>query len=496
MTHSSLLGDLIELNEALDTDRQIDLEERKHRDRHLGRKLQQYRSKPAFQIRLWLQETGSSTARKHSLRGTRLYHTLCLILVATGLLAGWGLASAVLFYDGEHPINIVNAVVILVLPQMLLLLVWLAATLPIRLPLATNIAATLGFLNPGRIAGHLASAVSRKDNPGLAFLWAPDNVAILGPSARWLFSFWSQLFAFSFNIGAIAAAFFLVSFSDLAFVWSTTLDISNESFHRLLTTLSAPWSAFFPDAVPGLELIEKSRYYRLEESSLAGTIATSKQLAIDLGQWWPFLIAALICYGLLPRLLTLAISWYRLRANLRAALCNLPGAPELLARMNSPLVSTLAEQPEEAYEVAADNSANTRESTPYTIRCPIINWSGACGRPDDIIMPLGNMGIEVLEIHRAGGRQTTDQDETLITSLCQDKPEGIGILVKAWEPPLLDFVDFVRSIRRLCDDSKPVIVLLFGGQDSVSAPDSETWQLTLGQLSDPNLHVEPIGRTA
>jgi hypothetical protein len=105
------------------------------------------------------------------------------------------------------------------------------------------------------------------------------------------------------------------------------------------------------------------------------------------------------------------------------------------------------------------------------------------------------MGIEALEFLRAGGRQTTQQDQQLATSLCRHKPEGVGILVKAWEPPLLDFLDFVRGIRRQCGDKKPLIVLLWGGQDGVTATDRETWQLTLAQLGDPNLHVEVIGQT-
>ena len=69
MTHTSLLGDLIELNEVLDADRAIDLEQRKQRDRSIGRKLQRRRSKPAAQIRAWLQEFDSTAARNSGLHG-------------------------------------------------------------------------------------------------------------------------------------------------------------------------------------------------------------------------------------------------------------------------------------------------------------------------------------------------------------------------------------------------------------------------------------------
>jgi len=491
MTPSSLLADLIDLSEALDTDHGVDLENRKRRDRNIGRELQHWRNRPVSQIRAWLHELTPSSARKNGLQGVHLYHVLCVVLLAAGLLTGWGLASAVLFYDGKQPINIVNAVVVLVLPQILLLLVWLLAAIPGRLSLFRHLGSTLGFLNPGRLAGHLAGIFTAKENQCLAMLWHPDNGAVLAPAARWLFSFWSQLFAFSFNIGILTSAFFLVSFSDLAFVWSTTLTISNEIFHQLLTTLSAPWAVLVPDAVPSAELVAQSRYYRLDEGSLADT-ETTPQLAIALGQWWPFLITAVSCYGLLPRLLTLGISWYRFHHHLRKALCNLPGAPELLARMNSPLVSTLAEEPEHAFTIATDRATGKPDATHYAVRCPVIDWSGACDATDDMAAPLAALGIEALKFLRAGGRQTTEQDLELIASLCQGRPEGVCILAKAWEPPMLDLLDFVRGIRQQCGRKKPLIVLLRGGPEGVTAADRETWQLTLGQLGDPDLHVESV----
>ncbi len=496
MAHSSLLADLVELNEVLDADSAVDLEQRKQRDRAIGIDSQRYRNRPAAQVRAWLQQYRVTTAHENGLRSVRLYHLLCLVLVIAGLLAGWGLARTVLSYDGRQPINIVNAVVVLVLPQILLLLLWLLAMLPARLPLFSRTGAMPGFLNPGRLAAHLATVFGAKGRRGLSMLWDPEQAAILAPAARWLFSFWSQLFAFSFNVGALAAAFFLVTFSDLAFVWSTTLSISNEAFHQLLVSLSVPWSGLAPDAVPGLDLVAGSRYYRLDEGSLAGTAVLSPRQALELGQWWPFLIAAISTYGLLPRLLTLVISWYRLRFHLRKALCNLPGAPELLARMNSPLITTLAAEPEQAFAPATDHTARTPGNTHYALRCPVIHWSGVCGYPDEISRRLEAMGIEALDFLRAGGRQTTAQDIDLVTSLCKQKPQGIGILVKSWEPPLLDFLDFLRALRRECSAKTPLVILLWSGEDTVRAADLETWQATLAQLGDPDLHVEAVGQAA
>jgi hypothetical protein len=104
------------------------------------------------------------------------------------------------------------------------------------------------------------------------------------------------------------------------------------------------------------------------------------------------------------------------------------------------------------------------------------------------------MGVEPLEHLHAGGRQTTEQDQELVLGLCRRKPDGIGILVKAWEPPMLDFLDFVKSLRRQCGQKMPIIILLWGGERGVAPADRDTWQLTLGQLADPDLHIESMGQ--
>jgi len=117
MSHFSLLSDLIDLDGKLEKDSTTDLDSRRQRDRRFGRSLQHDRNQPVAQIRAWLHEITVGDAPKNGPQGARLYHVLCVVLLVTGLLTGWGLASAALYYDGQQPINVVNAVLVLVLPQ-------------------------------------------------------------------------------------------------------------------------------------------------------------------------------------------------------------------------------------------------------------------------------------------------------------------------------------------------------------------------------------------
>ncbi|MGD8852685.1 MAG: DUF2868 domain-containing protein [Gammaproteobacteria bacterium] len=495
MTHASLLADLIDLQTALQADGAISLEDRKPRDRNIGKALQRYRSHPARQLHGWLERVEISGWKRDGHEGAQLYHVLCLMLVVLGQAAGWGLARAVLHYTGDAPINIVHALGLLVLPQIVLLFLWIVSTVPWRIPLFGSLQSALRFLNPGRLARRLARLFPRHARRNLEMVWDTDNAVVLAPAARWLFSFWSQLFAFWFNVGVLLAVFYLISFSDLAFAWSTTLSLDNATFHRMLGAFTWPWQSLFPDAVPSRELIEISRYYRLESGALDQG-AASTGVAARLGQWWPFLIAAIVSYGLLPRLLTLVISWFRFRHHLGRALPRLPGAPELLARMNFPLITTSAASPEIGSAAAAGPESDLGHLSGAGIQCRIVEWSGSTGGSEAVVARLHALGIVPLAFFKAGGSCSTGEDKATVAALCGDAGEGVAIIAKSWEPPLLEFLDFVQDVRNGCRRGEPIIVLLWGGQAAVSETDRDTWRLTLRRLKDPDLHLEVLGSEA
>lgn len=497
MTHASLLSDLIDLNAVLRTDSSTPLDSRKQRDRRIGQTLQAQRGRPARQLHGWLEQVEIAAGQRRGHAGVQLYQVLCVMLAVAGLAAGWGLGRAVLSYSGDTPINIFNAVGLLVIPQILLLLLWLLAALPWRLPLFGSLQSALRYLHPGRLARLVAGWFPQQRREGLEVLWDSEHAVVMAPAARWLLSFWSQLFSVCFNVGVLAAVFYLISFSDLAFAWSTTLKLDNATFHRWLSLLSWPWQSLLPDAVPGRELVEVSRYYRLDSGSLGGGEAASPALAVQLGGWWPFLVAAIVCYGLVPRMLTLLLSWQRLRHHLGRALPRLPGAPELLARMNSPLVTTAASQPEHALAPppAVDYDpwlASANSSAP----CAIVGWSDTLAHREAFAPRLQALGIEARSWHSAGGARSLQQDRDTVAALCRSAAEGVAVIASAWEPPLLEFVDFVHSVRAQCRRRQPILVLLWGGQGGVDARDLDAWRLTLQRLKDPDLHVEVIGPAA
>ena len=497
MTHASLLSDLIDLHAALATDTATDLDTRKQRDRRIGQGLQAQRSQPVRQLHGWLGEVAVPGWQRHGQAAVQMYHVLCVMLAVFGLVAGWGVARAVMYYTGDTPINVFHVIGLLVLVQIALLLLWVLAALPWRLPLFSSLQSALRFLHPGRLARLASGLFPQRSQQALGVIWDSEQAVVMAPAARWLLSFWSQLFSVWFNLGVLAAVFYLIAFSDLAFAWSTTLTLDNESFHRLLTVLSWPWHGLFPDAVPSRELVEASRYYRLESGTLGGGQVLSPALAAQLGGWWPFLVAAIVCYGLLPRLLTLLISWYRLRHHLGRALPRLPGAPELLARMNSPLVSTVASRPEQALSAPAPQAAAAWQATAGdAVPCTVVGWSDSLDSREQFAPALQALGLEPRGWVSAGGARSIQQDRDTVAGLCRQAGDAVAVVARAWEPPLLEFLDFIQSVRERCDRRQPILVLLWGGQGSVTARDRDAWRLTLQRLRDPDLHVETLGPPA
>ena len=74
----------------------------------------------------------------------------------------------------------------------------------------------------------------------------------------------NQVFSVPFFAGAMLIFTLMVAVTDLAFGWSTTLQIEATQVHTWVAALAAPWASLFPSLVPDLSLVEVSRFFRLE----------------------------------------------------------------------------------------------------------------------------------------------------------------------------------------------------------------------------------------
>lgn len=476
-------------------------------------------------LRFWLQHAPSLELQARIRRVGSSLSLLHGLLLGVGLFMGWAAASALLQLEvHEGRINIVLCLGLLVLlPLGMLLLAVLGALWSLR---PSNGGAGLSggwrrFALARASMGLLPGSVRRDVEILLGRMTAYSRLYARTQRAQ-LFV-WSQSVGLAFAAGALSATLAFVVFTDLAFGWSTTLDVEAVQVHRLTSLLSAPWAAFWPDAVPSLDLVESTRHFRVSAALATGAAAGPADPHIHFvdpilyGGWWPFLVASLLFYGLLPRLLVLGLGWRWLGREVGEAIALTPGVDRLLERLTTPIIETQATAPESGLGRAAAGMVPTVVATDWFRQhgggAPtVVRWAEASS--DEALVAA--LGTPALRVRDAGGRRTLAEDAALVAECGTDRAGagqgggegergpvggggraglgdvggfgGVALCVRAYEPPVLEVLDFLADLRRAIGREPGLCVLLLEGTPA----DHEAWRHKLIELGDPRLCVAPL----
>lgn len=330
------------------------------------------------------------------------------IAALVGIVLGVGLMSGLLQFQPQQRIN---------LWWWLLLAVWL----PVLWWL-------LG-LWLGRYAAHgvWAQGLFSRLPPH----WQLDETPLLGLTARTL----SQRFSLGFALGMVAAVFLYLLLTDLAFGWSSTLSVSATGVHKLTQILSLPWRGIWPQAVPSLELIEGTRYFRVEEVASTG--------GEQLGQWWRFLLMNLLTYVLVPRILSLAwAEWQLGRAQRRlfAQDACIDGwwqrlHAEQVRQRAGPAPSNRSPSPG-----AHPDTARQADGTGADTYLPVLQGMVVAG--DWPARELASLIAQLPDVLRALPQLTTDEASALTSP-----SQAFLLLCKGWEPPTGSLADLCQQLH-------------------------------------------------
>lgn len=102
----------------------------------------------------------------------------------------------------------------------------------------------------------------------------------------------SQSLVLAFATGNLSGFVLMLLATDVSFVWRSTL-LDAATLFPILDTLASPWR-WWQAAQPSLEMLNQTQDYRLQGASLEGNYV---------GQWWQYLLAAQLCYSIVPRAL-------------------------------------------------------------------------------------------------------------------------------------------------------------------------------------------------
>ena len=473
---TTLFEDAIDIPLWLEADRATPHAVRSRRDREVGLTLQG--GDNLQRVRGWWRIVAPKEEGAGGRLG-RIRAAFTAIMVVLGVALGVSVALAAFQYDGSQPVNVVRLVALLVVVPGLFLLVSLLL-LPGRVPVLRGLQDLIAPLNPGALALAVFRRLARA-SPELAdaFDWRTGR-ASAGRFAKWQLMRWSQVAAVGFNVGALATAVLLVTFTDLAFRWSTTLDADPEVVTRIVHAIAWPWHAFVPSAVPSAELIAESQFFRLD----AGSLASGRALAA----WWPFTLLTIVTYGLLPRLVLLVVAGARLRAAERALLLDDARVTALVDRMGSPAVETAAAEHAESAAAPTADAADYRE---VRGRANAVIWEGCVSAPAARAHARNRLGLELVAIVEAGGSRALGADKQALDAIGSSERGTVVVFTPAWEPPLLELLDFLSELRRRAGAEHSIVVApVADGARAMTAVEHETWARAVGRLRDPKLYVE------
>lgn len=479
---NSLLEDALDIPVWLERDRALAFRERTHRDRQLGLDI---REGPALvRVREWWLQVDADPRPELGAKLKRTRAWLSVVLCAAGALFGAGLALAVLRYDGHYPVNVVAALALLVIAPLLLMVASLLL-MPGRVPGLRALQDAVAAVNIGNLAASVFNRFATSPEGELKLEWGGARGGALARLAKWQVMFFSQLAGLSFSLAATATAFALVVFTDLAFGWSTTLDVASDQAHRLVEWVSSPWRAWLGDAVPSAVLVDESRFFRLDSGDPVAVTAGR------LTGWWPFLLMSLLTYGVAPRCVLFMVARARLSAAARAVLLEDAGVRALLDRMDNAVLDSEGEGREPPVEKPSNTPADAPALFGGTVRVVAWDLAGQAELVD------GWLASHVEHRSRSpvyfGGNNALAEDEQALDAFANDDPAMVLILVKGWEPPLLACMDVLQSLRARVGSEVSLVVVPLGLD--VGTPESnelDAWHYAVAKLADPGTYVEAV----
>lgn len=501
------LSQLVDLEVQMLNDHETDPDELRKRDRKIGQKLENQNLNRRQLFIAWLKNVQNFGYPSPGQIFESGYRWLGRFLLFFGLIIGGGAAASVLAYDGSKPVNVVNFLAIIIGVQLITIFFFLLNILPQAVKKFIpgsgefyNFIREISYLFSrlvGKIIDHVPSKQLNKTWADLQQIKIRQK--LYGSVEKWLVLSSTQRFGLGFNIGALATCLYLISFSDLAFAWNTTLEISSQTFHQLVHTIALPWSRVFPDGVPSLELVEASRYVRLDAEYIRPLEESEIPQALIVGRWWLFLVLSVITYGLIPRLIIFSISKIKLGSALRKLPLRSADFESLYERLTRPLLETHAIEYDKI-DWADVPLVNARsEIGSQNSRCTVIKW----GDLDIVDMKLKSLienrfAWQIEKLLTAGSLDYDSSNLAAIHSIeKQRESDPILILVESWESPDAALKFFLKQLRVTIPFDRHIIIGLFNknSHENWNPPMKSEWQIwkrEIADLADPYLRVESI----
>jgi hypothetical protein len=332
-----------------------------------------------------------------------------------------------------------------------------------------------------KIARLLLSSEKKRRSSEAFFNQLSLRLKKYGSMLGWMLTVRFQLFGLMFQLGSLFALLSSATFHDLAFAWQTTLGVTPEYIHDMISLISLPWRSWAPDGLPSIANVAGSHVV------LKDGIANLDR--VDMASWWKFICYAIVFYGVLPRMILLAGSWVGEMVSLYGIDFHDTESSALFRRMTSPVIAADEFVPDPPLR----DVSNIKDAASKYYDDAIFNVLV----PDDIpaIQDDAISSAVAVNLHGRCGRimkvtLDCDQDVSVWESLPAN--ESVLVVQEGWQPCTMEYLDYLKLLRRNLAERQLVVVGLTG-RDAAGVDFDEDlykdWQYQLVNLRDPALEA-------
>ncbi|MBB1488997.1 DUF2868 domain-containing protein [Oceanospirillum sediminis] len=279
-------------------------------------------------------------------------------------------------------------------------------------------------------------------------------------------------------LGGLIAFFVFATFQEIRFYWSSTFIQNYETMAAIFHWIALPWQLWLE--APALSVVEASQF-SVQPFAEPGQTEQSSEL-------WSFVVAAVLTYGLLPRLLLMALFNYQLKSRLGRAI-QTSVVPEQFLNHQQHTVSIDPLQQEEAPEDQPQDTMPVATKTETEEK--------ATKRPDQQepqteteiksqprIQEPALTGYQVgwrlseteIPVRHNLGLASWQADEDWLNQLSTVETEAIALIADLWQIPTGELADIAEQLR----DKGVTLRLILINAQNIAAERTDvqlkTWQ--------------------
>lgn len=419
-------------------------------------------------IRTWTGKYLPEPIKKMSKKILRLITSSSLILIVFSFIVGITAAGVLFHYDGVSPINVLPILTVFILIPFLFLIG------SFLLPLMTSIDA--GLLSPlfhwfeNKVSTYISNY--NEKNAHTLNNELSEYELIYNEPVILFFKKTLQKCAAFYVIGALGWMIINVTTTDLAFSWSSTLELDSEKIYSITSVMSAPWSWIIPSATVDYETVNSTRFFRAERSNLA---------EVSSGRWWSFIFMSIIVYSLFPRIFLYAYYKSRLKSKIIQSI------------IESDQGHTILEISDEEIFVESTDKKNDKDyPVPDEQEFPNHKTKSVCV----LLWYLSNVNDEkfstylnrkIISSYKISGISPTKNDKIIAQNIANESTihnnADIIVFVKLWESPNVRLEKMLNEILNHSSNSRIKIVPLYEDSIQLNSVHESNWKSRIASLN-------------